>query len=128
MPPPPLPPPPRNLNWGRALNLFLPGAGLIYLGRRWSGGLLAAAFLACCGTAAWWLVRGMARYYQIATSDAVLQEGAVEQLQDALPAGRLVTLALLAVTLQGVALWWFEAAARRPGAPPGPAPPRTRGF
>lgn len=123
MPPPPLPGTGRNLTLGRTLNLLLPGAGLIYLGRRWSGGLLAAAFLACCGAAAWWLLQGMARYYAIATSDAVLQEGAVEQLQEALPAGRLVSLALLAVVLQGLALWWFEVAARRPGPPPRPGPP-----
>jgi cytochrome b len=104
------------------LNLFLPGIGLIYLGRRWSGGLLAAAFLACCGAAAWWLVRGMARYYQAATSDAILQEGVLEQLKGAFPVGRLVVLAILTLVLQAVAVGWFEVAVRRQGTPPETGP------
>lgn len=123
MPPPPLPGSPKSLHLGRMLNLFLPGAGLVYLGRRGSGGLLAAAFLACCGTAVVWLVQGMARYYEVATSDAVLQEGAVEQLRGVFPAGRLVALALAAIVLQVVALWWFEVVARRLGSTPGPGSP-----
>ena len=44
--PPPLPSP-KNLRMATALNVFLPGAGLLYLGERRAGSVLAGLFLAC---------------------------------------------------------------------------------
>jgi hypothetical protein len=104
------------------LNLLVPGAGLFYLGHRRAGLLLAFPFLACCGLAVTWLVQGMARYYAVATSDAILQEGALEQLRVSFPVGKFVLVAVAATVLQGVALWWFEVAARRAGGGAGASP------
>jgi len=44
--PPPLPSQ-KNLRLASALNMFLPGAGLIYIGRRVLGAVLAGMFLCC---------------------------------------------------------------------------------
>lgn len=82
--PPPLPPG-KNLKRAAALNLFLPGAGLIYLGRYRAGGVLAGAFLACFGTLMVMFLIGYARYLQLALSDDLLKDGRLEQLGEVFP-------------------------------------------
>jgi hypothetical protein len=90
--PPPLPAA-KSLKRAAALNFFLPGAGLIYLGRHRAGGILAGAFLACFGTLMVMFLIGYARYLQLALSDDLLKDGKLEQLGEIFPRGWFAGLA-----------------------------------
>ena len=76
--PPPLPHG-KNLRLATALNVFLPGAGLFYLGRRVSGVVLAGLFLVCfLGLMVVFLV-GYSRYLSIALGENLLEGNKLEE-------------------------------------------------
>jgi hypothetical protein len=77
-PPPPLPSQ-QNLRLASALNVFLPGAGLIYLGRRTLGAALAGAFLGCFLAVVTVFLIGYARYLSLATDDRLMQGNKLEE-------------------------------------------------
>jgi len=85
--PPSLPQPPalprkKNLRWAATLNLFLPGAGLFYLGRRKTGAVLALIFLACLVAALGIFLTGYIQYLRVAMSGDLMKNGELEQLQN----------------------------------------------
>jgi len=86
-------PQPKNLRWAAALNLFLPGAGLFYLGHRKTGTGLALGFLLCLMAALGIFVAGYIHYLSVISSD-LMQEGQIEQLKDVFHKGWLVGLAV----------------------------------
>ena len=96
-------PQPKNLRWAAALNLFLPGAGLFYLGHRKTGTGLALGFLLCLMAALGIFVAGYIHYLSVISSD-LMQEGQIEQLKDVFHKGWLVGLAVAGVSLQVVSM------------------------
>jgi len=91
--PPPLPPPQR-LRLASALNAFLPGAGLIYLGRRVVGMVLAGAFLGCFLAVLGIFLVGYSRYLSIAMSENLMQGNKLEEAGAAFHQDWLAGLAL----------------------------------
>src|SRR6266550_2855894 len=89
---PPTLPKPKNLRWAATLNLFLPGAGLFYLGRRKMGAVLALIFLACLVAALAIFLTGYIHYLQVAMSGDLMKNGELEQLQDVFHQGWLLGL------------------------------------
>jgi len=95
LPPPlPAPAPRKNLRLAGALNLFLPGAGLVYLGRWRSGTLLAGAFLACFLALITVFVVGYSRYLSVAMSDDLMRGDNLERAGDAFHQPWLIALAV----------------------------------
>jgi hypothetical protein len=94
--PPPLPAqsPRKSLKLAGALNMFLPGAGLLYLGRRVSGGLLAGAFLGCFLALLALFVVGYGRYLSVAMSDDLMHGDNLERAGDAFHLRWLIALAI----------------------------------
>ena len=76
--PPPLPHG-KNLRLATALNVFLPGAGLFYLGRRVSGSVLAGLFLACFLALMVTFLVGYSRYLSIALGENLLEGNKLEE-------------------------------------------------
>jgi hypothetical protein len=76
--PPPLPSQ-QNLRIASALNVFLPGTGLIYLGRRALGMVLVSAFLGCFLAVLALFLVGYARYLSLATDDRLMQGTNLEE-------------------------------------------------
>jgi len=77
--PPPLPQQ-QSLRLASALNVFLPGAGLICLGRRTLGAVLAGAFLGCFLAVVTLFLIGYARYLSLVTDDGLLQGNKLEEV------------------------------------------------
>ena len=122
---PPKGPPPvpqqKNWRWATTLNLFLPGAGLIYLGRRTVGALLAGVFLVCMAGALGIFLVGYARYLSVALGRDLMQEGQLEQLHDVFHKRWLIALLGVGLALQGlsiVALSWARKQAASKDGPP----------
>jgi hypothetical protein len=82
LPQPPAPPPRKNLRWAATLNLFLPGAGLFYLGRRKTGAVLALIFLVCLIAALGIFLTGYIHYLQVVMGGDIMKEGQLEELKD----------------------------------------------
>ncbi len=101
-PPPPVTTRPRSRRMAGALNLFLPGAGQIYLGQPVIGSVFALSFLACFTATLVIFVRGYMRYFQLSTSGDILDAGHLERLSHIFPVAPLVGL-LIAATLIYVA-------------------------
>ncbi|MHB8524444.1 MAG: hypothetical protein ACYDH9_27310 [Limisphaerales bacterium] len=77
--PPPLPRT-RNLRAAIMLNLFLPGAGQLFLGQRLLGGVLMALFLVCfAGVLVIFLV-DYTRYLRLAMDGNILQGNRLEEI------------------------------------------------
>ena len=76
--PPPLPSQ-QNLRLASALNVFLPGTGLIYLGRRTMGMVLVGAFLGCFLAVVTLFLVGYARYLSLASDDRLMQGNKLEE-------------------------------------------------
>jgi hypothetical protein len=91
---PPALPARKNLRLAGALNAFLPGAGLFYLGRRIIGATLAAAFLACFLSMMTIFLVGYARYLSIAMSENLLEGNKLEEAGAAFHQKWLIGLAL----------------------------------
>jgi TM2 domain-containing membrane protein YozV len=81
------------------LNLFVPGAGQIYLGQRFVGSLFVLVFLGCFCTAIVIFVRAFTSYLQIATSGEVFEAGNLERLSTAFPVGALIGLSVVAMVI-----------------------------
>jgi TM2 domain-containing membrane protein YozV len=89
--PPPLPQE-KNLRAAVLLNLFLPGTGQLYLGRRVLGGVLAGAFLVCfVGMLGLFLIE-YARYLNLAISGNILQGRRLEEIGKVFHRGWLLAL------------------------------------
>lgn len=99
--PPPLPAE-KSLRWISALNVFLPGAGLLLLGRWRTGLILAAAFLLCFISLLAIFLAGYARYLQIALGDDILKDGRLEQVSQIFPQGWMIGLAAAGLVIHGV--------------------------
>jgi len=111
----------KNLRWAAALNLFLPGAGLFYLGQRKTGAVLAIGFLLCLAAALGIFVMGYIHYLNVISSD-LMQEGQIEQLKDVFHKRWLVGLAVAGVSVQVISMVAMSRArpSQREGAPPVP--------
>jgi hypothetical protein len=81
------------------LNLMLPGAGLILLGRRVVGTLLAAAFVTCFVALLVIFLIGYARYLSIAMSDDLLTGNRIEEAGAAFHPTWLMAIAAAGGTL-----------------------------
>ena len=94
--PPPLPrqEPGKNLKLAGALNMFLPGAGLFYLGRRVSGAVLAAAFLGCFLALITLFIVGYSHYLSVAMSDDLMRGDNLERAGDSFHQPCLIALAI----------------------------------
>jgi len=109
-----LPQLPERKNWRRAatLNLFLPGAGLFYLGRRKLGATLALLFLICLAAALSIFLVGYAHYLTVVLGSDLMQEGQLEQLKDVFQTGWLVGLLCAGVALHIVSMLALSLARR----------------
>ena len=96
-----------------ALNVFLPGAGLFYLGRRAVGCVLAGAFLACFLALLGLFVVGYGRYLSIAMGDDLFEENKLEEAGAALHSNWLLGLATAGIILYGCSTLLFNRAKRR---------------
>jgi len=92
-------PRPRSRRFAQTLNLFLPGAGQIYLGQLAAGSLYALTFLGCFVAMLLIFVRGYADYLRLTTSGDILEGNNLEQLTQAFPAGALVGLLIVAIVI-----------------------------
>jgi hypothetical protein len=84
----------KSLRLASALNVFLPGAGLIYLGRRVLGALLAAAFLGCFLAVLTIFLVGYSRYLSITMSENLMQGNNLEEAGASFHQNWIVGLAL----------------------------------
>jgi len=91
--PPPLPSH-KNLRLAGALNVFLPGAGLFYLGRRKAGGILAGLFLGCFIGVAGLFIAGYVRYLSIALDPHLLEGNKLEEAGAAFHQSWLIAFAV----------------------------------
>ncbi len=96
--PPPLPAT-KNWRWAAALNLFLPGAGLFYLGRRKLGAALGLAFLICLVGALGAFLSGYLRYLNVVLGSDLMQEGNLEQIKYVFHTGWLLGFLTLGLGL-----------------------------
>lgn len=110
--PPPLPSADKSPGLARWLNLALPGAGLIHLGRRGLGFALALPFLACFLAALALFVVGYARYVSMATGDNPLEGDRLERFGDIFPIAWLAGLAGAGLVLQAVSMVLLRRAKR----------------
>ena len=94
----------KNWRWAATLNLFLPGAGLFYLGARKTGIVLAGAFLFCLVAALGIFLAGYAHYLRVVLDSDLMQEGQVEQLNDVFHKWWLLGLVGAAVVLQLISM------------------------
>ena len=115
--PPPLPPADKSPGLARWLNLALPGAGLIYLGRRGLGFALALPFLGCFLAALALFIVGYARYVSMATSDNLLEGDRLERFGDIFPIGWLAGLAGAGLILQAISMFLLRRAKREARTP-----------
>jgi hypothetical protein len=100
----PLLPRTKNMRWAAALNLFLPGAGLFYLGRRKTGAVLAVVFLFCLVAALGTFLTGYIHYLNVVLGSDLMQEGQLEQLKDVFHKRWLVGLGIAGVSLQVISM------------------------
>ena len=95
------------------LNVFLPGAGLFYLGQRIVGSLLAGAFLGCfLGLVSLFLV-GYSRYLSLAMSDNPLEGNKLEEAGAGLHLNWLLGLTAVGMVLYACSTILFARAKRR---------------
>jgi hypothetical protein len=113
--PPPLPGQPqrKHLRLAGALNMFLPGAGLVYLGHWRSGALLAGAFLACFLALITVFVMGYGRYLSVAMSDDLMRGDNLERAGDAFHQPWLIGLAVAGGALYLISSILFTLARRQ---------------
>src|SRR5690349_10823425 len=112
-----------NLRVATALNAFLPGAGLFYVGRRLAGGLLAVGFLACFLSVLIIFLVGYLNYWSLA-SENLMEGNKLEEIGEGFHRAWLLGLAGVGGTLYVISLLWFAAVKRQCEklAPPGPPP------
>lgn len=117
--PPPLPPD-KSRRTANVLNVFLPGAGLFYLGRRKIGAILASAFLTCLFLALVIFLAGYVRYFSLTLSGDILAGDRLEQIGRAFHPRWLVGLAIagLAIHVTSMLLLWLDQRQGRTGSTP----------
>src|SRR5207249_2733973 len=98
---------PKSWRWAATLNLFLPGAGLFYLGRRKMGMTLAVVFLISLVAALGIFLTDYFRYLNIVLGGDLLQEGKLEQIDHLFHKRWLVALLFCGVALHLVSLVAF---------------------
>ena len=111
--PPPLPAAGRSLRLAGALNIFLPGAGLFYLGRRRTGAALALAFLVCFLAELGIFVVSYGRYLSLAMSDDLLKNDNLERIGDVFPRMWLIGFAGAGMVIYLWSMVLFTAAKRK---------------
>ncbi|MEY2410566.1 MAG: hypothetical protein QOF48_3236 [Verrucomicrobiota bacterium] len=116
--PPPLRTTGKNLRVGAALNLFLPGAGLIYLGRRRAGALLAIAFLICFVAELGLFIVSYGRYLSVAMSDDLMKNDNLERVGDVFPRAWLIAFAAGGFVVYLISMGLYSAAKRQFEPPP----------
>ena len=109
--PPPLPP--KNLRLAATLNFFVPGAGLIYLGKGILGGALAAIFVICLVSVLGIFLVGYGQYLSISLSGDILQEGRLEQVGQVFHPSWLIGFAIAGVADHLISMAAFSAAKRK---------------
>ena len=90
------------------LNLFLPGAGQFYLGRRVFGCLFAVPFLGCLLAMMVIFIQGYSQYLSAAASGRILQGQEIEKLAEAFDfrlLGALLVAGLVLYIGSAVGLW-----------------------
>jgi hypothetical protein len=92
-------PRPRSRLFAQTLNLFLPGAGQIYLGQFVAGSIYALTFLGCFVAMLLIFFRGYADYLRLSTGGDILEGDKLEQLTHAFPTGTLVGLLIVAIVI-----------------------------
>jgi hypothetical protein len=102
----------RTLRTARLFNFFLPGAGLILLGRRVAGSVLAGAFLICFAGVLGVFLHGYARYLQIALSENLLEGNKLEEAGAAFHQGWTFGFAGAGLVLYLISAWLFAKAKR----------------
>ena len=110
--PPPLPLQ-RSLRLASGLNAFLPGAGLIYLGRRVVGAVLAGAFISCFLAVLTIFLVGYSRYLSIAMSDNLMQGNKLDEAGASFHQDWLIGLALAGGIIYLCSMILFARAKRR---------------
>jgi hypothetical protein len=110
--PPPLPQR-KNLRLASAFNIFLPGAGLIYLGRRVLGAVLAGAFLCCFLAVMTIFVVGYSHYLSIVMSENLMQGNKLEEAGASFHQNWVAGLALTGGIIYLVSAICFAQAKRR---------------
>ncbi len=109
--PPPLPSQ-KNLRLAGALNVFLPGAGLYYLGRRKAGGILAGLFLGCFLAVIGVFLVGYIRYLSVALDPQILEGNKLEEAGAGFHQSWLIALALAGAVIYLVSTVLFSQAKR----------------
>lgn len=100
MQPPPIIPQERRRRFAVTLNLFLPGAGQIYLGRRVLGAVFLLLFAACFLALAALFLVGAAHYFDLTTNGNILEGDRLEQLSTVYHPRWLIGL-----SLAGAVVW-----------------------
>ncbi len=93
--------------------MFLPGAGLLYLGHWRSGALLAGAFLGCFLALLGVFVVGYSRYLSVAMSDDLMRGDNLERAGDAFHQPWLIALTVAGGVLYLISSILFTMAKRR---------------
>ena len=110
--PPPLPSK-KNLHLAGALNVFLPGAGLIYLGQRIVGAVLAVLFLGFFTALLIIFLVGYVRYLSIAMGENLMEGDKLEQAAQSFHQNWLIGLAIAGGIVYLASGILFSAAKRR---------------
>lgn len=103
----------KHLKFAAALNWFLPGAGLFYLGRKVTGAVLAGTFLLSFLSVLVVFLVGYARYLSLAMSDDLLQGDKLEQAGTAFHQPWLIALAIVGGVIYLVSSILFAQAKRQ---------------
>jgi len=109
--PPPLPRQ-KNLRLASALNVFLPGAGLIYLGRRVLGVVLAGGFLCCFLAVMTIFLIGYSHYLSL-MSENLMQGNKLEEAGASFHQNWIIGVALTGGIIYLVSAILFAQAKRR---------------
>jgi hypothetical protein len=116
-PPPLLPAAGKNLRVAGGLNLFLPGAGLFYLGQRRTGAALAIAFLVCFLAEIGIFIVSYGRYLSLAMSDDLMKNDNLERIGAVFPRAWLIGFAAAGLVIYLWSMMLFSVA-KRNVAPP----------
>ena len=95
------------------LNVFLPGAGLVYLGERRAGSVLAGLFLACFLAVMGIFLVGYIRYLTLALDPQILEGNKLEEAGARFHPSWLIALALAGGVVYLVSTVLFARAKRR---------------
>jgi hypothetical protein len=95
------------------LNVFLPGAGLVYLGERRAGSVLAGLFLGCFLAVMSIFLVGYIRYLMLALDPQILEGNKLEEAGAGFLQSWLIVLALAGGVVYLVSTVLFARAKRR---------------